>query len=163
TLFGGATAWPLAARAQQQSAKVARIGFLGSTFASPWANRVEAFRSGLRDLDYVEGKNIAIEFRWAEENYDRLIHLAADLIGLNVDVLVTYGTPACLVAKRATTTVPIVMVHSGDAVNTGIVASLSRPGGNLTGMTYFLPELTAKRIELLREIVPNIRQVAIPV
>jgi putative ABC transport system substrate-binding protein len=160
--LGGAAAWPLAARAQQP-AKVARIGFLGSTFATPWASRVEAFRSGLRDLGYVEGNNIAIEFRWAEEKYDRLADLAAELVGLKVDILVTYGTPGSLVAKRATTTVPIVMVHSGDAVAAGIVASLARPGGNLTGMTYFLPELVAKRIEMLREIVPRIGQVAIPV
>jgi putative tryptophan/tyrosine transport system substrate-binding protein len=159
---GSATAWSFAARAQQAT-KIARIGFLGSTFASPWASRVEAFRSGLRALGYVEGENISIEFRWAEENYDRLAPLAVDLIHSNIDVLVTYGTPGSLVAKRATTTVPIVMVHSGDAVAAGIVASLARPGGNLTGMTYFLPELMAKRIEMLREIVPRIGRVAIPV
>jgi putative tryptophan/tyrosine transport system substrate-binding protein len=135
----------------------------GSTFASPWTSRVEVFRSGLRDLGYVEGENIAIEFRWAEEKYDQLPRLAAELVRLKVDVLVTYGTPGSLVAKSATTTIPIVMVHSGDAVATGIVASLARPGGNLTGMTYFLPELTAKRIEMLREVVPHIGQVAIPV
>jgi putative tryptophan/tyrosine transport system substrate-binding protein len=129
TLLGGAAvAWPLAARAQQ-TPKVARIGVLGSTFASPWASRIEAFRSGLRDLGYVEGENIVIEFRWAEEKYDQLPHLAAELIRLKVDVLVTYGTPGSLVAKRATTTVPIVMVHSGDAVAAGIVKSLARPGG----------------------------------
>jgi putative ABC transport system substrate-binding protein len=147
----------------QQARKIARIGFLGSTFAFPWASRVEVFRSGLRDLGYVEGENIAIEFRWAEEKYDQLPRLAAELVRLKVDVLVTYGTPGSLVAKSATTTIPIVMVHSGDAVATGIVASLARPGGNLTGMTYFLPELTAKRIEMLREVVPHIGQVAIPV
>jgi putative ABC transport system substrate-binding protein len=121
----------------------------------------EAFRLGLRDLGYVEGKNIVIEFRWAEENYDRLPDLAAELVRLEVDVLVTYGTPGTLVAKRATTTIPIVMVHSGDAVAAGIVASLARPGGNLTGMTYFLPELMAKRIEMLKEVVPRMSQVAI--
>src|SRR5215831_16959043 len=146
--LGGAATWPLAAHAQRAS-RVARIGFLGSTFASPWASRVEAFRSGLRNLGYVEGENIAIEFRWAEEKYDQLPRLAAELIRLKVDVLVTYGTPGTLVAKNATTTIPIVMVHSGDAVAAGIVASLARPGGNLTGMTYFLPELVAKRIEML--------------
>src|SRR5262245_62514470 len=111
TLVGaGAVAWPLAARAQQAQ-KVARIGFLGSTFASPWKSRVEAFQSGLHDLGYVEGKNIAIEFRWAEENYDQLPLLAAELIRLNVDVLVTYGTPGSLVAKNATTTIAIVMLQ----------------------------------------------------
>jgi len=161
-LGSAAAAWPLAARAQRQP-KLARIGFLGSTFASAWASRVEVFRSGLRDLGYVEGENIAIEFRWAEDKYDQLPRLAAELISLKVDVLVTYGTPGTLVAKSATTTIPIVMVHSGDAVATGIVASLARPGGNLTGMTYFLPELTAKRIEMLKEVTPRISQVAIPV
>jgi putative ABC transport system substrate-binding protein len=162
-LLGSAAAtWPLAARALQPT-KVARIGFLGSTFASPWASRVEAFRAGLRNLGYVEGKNIVIEFRWAEEKYDRLADLAAELVRLKVDVIVTYGTPGSLVAKRATTAVPIVMVHSGDAVAAGIVASLARPGGNLTGMTYFLPELVAKRIEMLKEVVPSISHVAIPV
>ena len=143
TLLGSAAvAWPVAAMAQQV-AKVARVGFLGSTFASNWASRVEAFRSGLRDLLYVEGENIVIEFRWADENYDKLAALTAELICLRVDVLVTYGTPGSLIAKRATTTIPIVMVHSGDAVAAGIVASLARPGGNLTGMTYFVPELMA--------------------
>ena len=160
--LGGAAAWPLAARAQRAS-RVARIGFLGSTFASSWASRVEAFRSGLRNLGYVEGENIVIEFRWAEEKYDQLPRLAAELIRLKVNVLVTYGTPGTLVAKNATTTIPIVMVHSGDAVAAGIVASLARPGGNLTGMTYFLPELVAKRIEMLKDVVPSISQVAIPV
>jgi putative ABC transport system substrate-binding protein len=162
SLLGSAAAWPIAARAQR-TAKIARIGFLGSTFASNWVSQVEAFRSGLRELGYVEGENIAIEFRWAEEKYDHLADLAAELIRLKVDVLVTYGTPGSLVAKRATTTIPIVMVHSGDAVAAGIVASLARPGGNLTGMTYFLPELMAKRIEMLKEIMPRIRHVAIPV
>jgi putative ABC transport system substrate-binding protein len=161
TLLGGtAASWPLTAQAQQ-TAKVARIGFLGSTFASNWASRVEAFRSGLRDLGYVEGENIAIEFRWAEERYDQLADLAAELVRLRVDVLVTIGTPGSLVAKRATTTIPIVMVHSGDAVAAGIVASLARPSGNLTGMTYFLPELMGKRIEWLKEVVPRITRVAI--
>ena len=136
-LGSAAAAWPLAARAQRQP-KLARIGFLGSTFASAWASRVEVFRSGLRDLGYVEGENIAIEFRWAEDKYDQLPRLAAELISLKVDVLVTYGTPGTLVAKSATTTIPIVMAHSGDAVAAGIVTSLARPGGNLTGMTYFL-------------------------
>jgi putative tryptophan/tyrosine transport system substrate-binding protein len=161
-IVGSAAAWPLVARAQQAS-KVARIGFLGSTFASPWASRVEAFRSDLRDLGYVDGENIVIEFRWADEKYDRLADLAAELIRLKVDILVTYGTPGSLVAKNATTTIPIVMVHSGDAVAAGIVASLSHPGGNLTGMTYFLPELMAKRIEMLKDVIPNVSQVAIPV
>ena len=161
-LGGAAVSWPLAADAQQ-TAKVARIGFLGSTFASNWASQVEAFRSGLRDLGYVEGENIAIEFRWAGERYDQLADLAAELVRQKVDVLVTFGTPGSLVAKRATTTIPIVMVHSGDAVAAGIVASLARPRGNLTGMTYFVPELMGKRVEWLKELIPSITQVAIPV
>jgi putative ABC transport system substrate-binding protein len=158
--LGGAVAWPLVAHAQQP-AKVARVGFLGATSTSGWESRVEAFRLSLRDLGYVEGKNIVIEFRWAEEKYDRLPDLAAELVRLEVDVLVTYGTPGALAAKRATTTIPIVMVHSGDAVAAGLVASLARPGGNITGSTYFLPELMAKRLELLKNIVPRITQVAV--
>ncbi|HEV2055334.1 MAG TPA: ABC transporter substrate-binding protein [Methylomirabilota bacterium] len=151
---------PIAADAQQ-AAKVTRIGFLGATTASSWASRVEAFRLGLRDLGYVEGKNIVIEFRWAEEKYGRLPDLAAELVCLKVDLLVTYGTPGTLVAKRATTKIPIVMVHSGDAVAAGIVAGLARPGGNITGSTYFLPQLMAKRLELLKAAMPHITQVAI--
>lgn len=151
---------PIAADAQQ-AAKVTRIGFLGATTASSWASRVEAFRLGLRDLGYVEGKNIVIEFRWAEEKYGRLPDLAAELVRLKVDLLVTYGTPGTLVAKRATTKIPIVMVHSGDAVAAGIVAGLARPGGNITGSTYFLPQLMAKRLELLKAAMPHITQVAI--
>lgn len=150
----------MATRAQQ-SAKIFRIGFLGSTLAPNWASRVETFRLGLRDLGYVEGENIVIEFRWAEENYDHLAGLAAELIRLKPDVLVTYGTPGSLVLKRATSTIPIVMVHSGDAVAAGIVVSLARPGGNLTGTTYFVPELMAKRIEMLKDVVPRIREVAV--
>jgi putative ABC transport system substrate-binding protein len=161
TLLGGAAvAWPLAARAQQ-GGKIARIGFLGPNSASSWASRLEAFRLGLRDRGYVEGKNIVIEFRWAEENYDRLPELAAELVRLKVDVLVTYGTPGTLAAKGATTTVPIVMAYIGDALAVGVVASLSRPGGNITGSTYFLSELMAKRLELLKEAMPWITQVGV--
>ena len=159
-LAGAAAARPLAARAQPAE-KVARIGFLGATFASSWASRIEAFRSGLRDLGYVEGKNILTEFRWAEERYDQLPALAAELVRLKVDVLLTYGTPATLAAKRATTDIPIVFIYSGDAVAAGLVASLPRPGGNITGSTYFLPQLLAKRLELLKEAMPHIARVAI--
>jgi putative ABC transport system substrate-binding protein len=156
----GVLTCPLAADAQQ-AANVARIGFLGATSASGWASRVEAFRLGLRELGYVEGKNIIIEFRWADEHYDRLPSLAAELLRLKVDLVVTYGTPASLAAKHATATIPIVMVHSGDAVVAGIVASLARPGANLTGSTYFLPQLMAKRLELLKDAVPRMSKVAI--
>ena len=150
-------------RAQQQSAKAALIGFLGANSASSWTSRLDAFRLGLRDLGYVEGKNITIDYRWANEQYDRLPTLAAELVRLKVDILVTYGTPGTLAAKRATTTIPIpiVMVHSGDAIITGLVGSLARPGGNITGSTFFVPELMAKRLELLKEAIPRITQVAI--
>ncbi|MGH6804295.1 MAG: ABC transporter substrate-binding protein, partial [Methyloceanibacter sp.] len=117
--------------------------------------------AGLRDLGYVEGKNIVIEFRWAEDKYDRLPELAAELVRLKVDVLVTHGTAGPLAAKRATTTIPIVIAHVGDAVATGLVASLARPGGNITGSTFFGPELSAKLLELIKEAFPRTRQVAV--
>jgi ABC-type uncharacterized transport system substrate-binding protein len=160
TSLAGALAAPLAAEAQQP-AKVAHIGFLGATSASAWASQVAALRAGLRDLGYMEGLNLVIEFRWAEGKYDRLPDLAAELVRLRVDLLLTYGTPGTLAAKRATTTIPIVMVHSGDALATGLVASLSRPGGNITGSTFFVPELMAKRLELLKETVPRVTEVAV--
>src|SRR5215212_9071419 len=156
----GAATWPLAARAQQVG-KAVRLGFLGATFASSWARRSEAFRSGLRDLGYVEGENTIIESRWAEEQYERLPGLAAELVRLKVDVLLTYGTPGTLAAKRATTDIPIVFLYCGDAVAAGLVASLPRPGGNVTGSTYFLPQLMARRLELLKEAIPHITRVAV--
>jgi putative ABC transport system substrate-binding protein len=122
--------------------------------------RVEGLRAGLRDAGYEEGKNIAIEFRWAEGEYGRLANLAAELIRLDVHVLVTQGTPAARAARRATTTVPIVMASVGDPVSTGLVASLARPGGNITGLTFFVPELSAKRLELLKEAVPHVTRAA---
>jgi putative ABC transport system substrate-binding protein len=156
----GLLAAPLGAHAQQQLAKVYRIGFLGSESVSNQANRVEALRAGLRDLGYVEGKNIGIEFRWGEGKYDRLPELAAELVRLKVDVIVTSGSKATVAAKRATTTIPIVLGSVGDAVATGLVTSLARPGGNITGWTFLGPELTAKRLELLKEAIPRISQVA---
>ena len=150
---------PLAADAQQQ-AKVARIGVLGEPTASTYATRIEAFKQGLRELGYVEGQNIAIEYRWAEGNLERLPGLAAELVRLRVDVIVTHGTPGTRAAQQATTTIPIVMAHSGDAVGTGLITSLARPGGNTTGSTHFSPEINAKRMELLKEAVPHIRRVA---
>ena len=159
-LFSSTTvAWPLAARAQQ-AGKVHRIGFLGSATARGSAKAVESFRAGLREVGYVEGRNIGIEFRWAEGNYDRLSDLVADLIATNVDVLITHGTPGTRVAKEATTTIPIVMAISGDAIATGLVSSLARPEANLTGSTYFLPQLNAKRLELLKEVFPSISRAA---
>jgi putative tryptophan/tyrosine transport system substrate-binding protein len=151
---------PFASEAQE-AGKVYRIGFLGPSSASTHANRVEALRAGLRELGYVEEKNILIENRWAEGKYDRLPGLAAELVHLKVDVLVTFGTPGTLAAKQTTTTIPIVMAGSGDAVATGIVSSLARPGGNITGSTLFIPELMAKRLELLKEAMPRTGRVAV--
>ncbi|HSF07418.1 MAG TPA: ABC transporter substrate-binding protein [Methylomirabilota bacterium] len=119
-----------------------------------------AFRRGLRDLGYVEGENLVIEYRWAEGKYDRLPDLAAELVRLQVDVIVTHGTPGSRAAKQATATIPIVMAISGDAVATGLVTSIARPGGNLTGSTFFFPELIAKRLELLKEALPRADRLA---
>jgi putative ABC transport system substrate-binding protein len=160
-LLGGAViTWPLSAPAQQP-AKMARIGLLGSSSPSGVTGRLDRFRDGLRDLGYVEGQNILIDFRWAEADYAKLPELAAELIGLKVDMLVTYGTPGTLAAKRATTTVPIVMIVSGDAIATGLVTSLARPGGNITGSTFFDPELHAKRLEIIKEAFPSAARIAI--
>jgi len=158
-LGAGALAAPLATFAQQKD-KVWRIGFLGTATASGFAGRVEALRAGLRDLGYVEGKNIVIEFRWAEGKYERLPELAAELVRLKVDVIVTHGSVGTPAARAATTTIPIVMATSGDAVGSGLVASLARPGGNVTGMASFSPEGVAKRLELLKDAFPRTRQVA---
>ena len=154
----GAT--PLASIAQQL-ARVARIGFLGSASASGSASSVEALKSGLRDLGYIGNRGVVIEFRWAEGRYERLAELATELVRLNVDVLVTYGTPGIRAAKRATTTIPIVMAASADAVATGLVGNLARPDGNVTGLTIFGPELTAKRLELLKEAFPRAKKIAV--
>ena len=158
-LSGAAAARPLAARAQQ-AGKVHRIGFLGSATAAGSAKPVESLRTGLREFGYVEGTNIGIEFRWAEGTYERLPRLAAELIATNVDVLIVHGTPAALVAKQATTTIPIVMAIIGDAVANGLVSNIARPEANLTGSTYFLPQLNAKRLELLKEACPHISRPA---
>jgi ABC-type uncharacterized transport system substrate-binding protein len=161
-IFGGAAASvPLAARAQQPIAKVARIGFLGAASAAGFANQLAGLRQGLRDIGYVEGVSIVIEYRWAEGQYERLPALAAELVQANVDLIVTHGTPGSLAAKQATTLVPIVMAIVGDPVVTGIVASVARPGGNITGQSFFSPELRVKRIELLKEVMPGIAQVAV--
>jgi putative tryptophan/tyrosine transport system substrate-binding protein len=138
--------------------KVVRIGFLGPTSAASNTGRMEALRAGLRDLGYLEGKNLVIESRWAEGKFDRLPELAAELVRLNVDVILTAGTPGIRAAKNATTTIPVVMVTSGDPVAFGFVASLARPGGNVTGSSNFSPELCAKRVELLKETLPRIQR-----
>src|SRR3972149_1326843 len=150
---------PLAADAQQ-AAKVPRIGFLGNSTAALEENLVGPFREGLHDLGYEQGRNVLIEYRWAEGKYERFPTLIAELIALKVDVIVTAGTPATLAVKKATTPVPLVMVAVGDPVGTGIVASLNRPGGNITGLTSISPELEGKRLELLREVVPKLSHVA---
>ncbi len=155
----GVLAAPLGADAQQR-AIVARIGVLGLPTASVYATRIEAFRRGLQELGYVEGQNIAIEYRWAEGRYERLPGLAAELVRLSVDVIVTHGTQAARAVKQATTTIPIVMATSGDPVGAGLIASLARPGGNITGSTTLSPEINAKRLELLKEAIPRIRRVA---
>src|SRR5262252_3402795 len=158
-LLGGATTWPLAARAQQLSKPV--IGFLGSAPPATFADRIEGFRLGLRDFGYVEGTNITIQYRFAEGHYQRLSDLASELVRSKVNLIVTHGTPGSLAAKRATTTIPIVIASIGDPVATGVVASVARPGGNITGQSFFNPELRAKRIELLKEVMPRLTRVAV--
>jgi putative ABC transport system substrate-binding protein len=159
SVTGGLLSAPLAAGAQP-AGKVHRIGFLGNSTAALEANLVQPFRDGLRELGYVEGRDVAIEYRWAEGQYERFPALIAELIALKVEVLVTAGTPAALAVKRATTTIPLVMVAVGDPVGTGLVKSLARPGGNLTGLVSIAPDLEGKRLELLTEIVPKLSFVA---
>ena len=161
TLLGGAAAtWPLAAHAQQP-ARIPRVGFLGNSTAALEANLVGPFRDGLRELGYEEGRDIVIEDRWADGRYERFPALIAELIALNVDTIVTAGTPASLAVKNATTTIPLVMVAVGDPVATGLVASLARPGGNITGLTSISVEMEGKRLELLREVVPKVSHIAV--
>ena len=145
----------------QQPGKVPRIGFLGNSTAALEANLIGPFREGLRDLGYIEGKNISIEYRWAEGKYERFPDLIAELIALKVDVVVTAGTPATQAYQKARTSIPLVVVAVGDPVGTGIVASLNRPGGNITGLTSISPELEGKRIELLREVIPKLSHIAV--
>jgi putative ABC transport system substrate-binding protein len=134
---------------------------LGNSTAALEANLVGPFRDGLRELGYEEGRNIVIEYRWAEGNYDRFPALIGELLTQKVDVIVTAGTPATLAVKQAASSVPLVMVAVGDPIATGIVASFARPGGNITGLTSISPELEAKRLELLQEVVPNLAHVAV--
>jgi putative ABC transport system substrate-binding protein len=151
--------WPRAGRAQ--SSKLPRIGFLGLPSADSLPKRTEAFRTGLRDLGYHEGRDLIVEYRWADSHYDRLPALLAELIALNVDVIVTHGTPGGTAARQATSTIPIVIAVVGDAVASGLVASLARPGGNVTGLTFFQPELSAKWLELLKETVPDLVDIGV--
>jgi putative ABC transport system substrate-binding protein len=155
----GAAAWPLAARAQQ-AAKLPTIGFLGTTTPSAWGQWVAAFVQQLRELGWIEGRTIAVEYRWAEERDERFAEIATEFVRLKVDVIVTSGT-ALLAAKQATSVIPIVFAVANDPVGSGFVASLARPGGNITGLSLQSTDLAGKRLELLREVVPGLRGLAI--
>ena len=160
TLLGGAAvAWPLAARAQQ-AGKLPTIGFLGTTTPSAWSQWVAAFVQRLRDFGWIEGRTIAVEYRWAEGRDERFVEIAAEFVQLKVDVIVTSGT-ALLAAKQATSVIPIVFAVANDPVGSGFVASLSRPGGNITGLSLQSTDLAGKRLELFREVVPDLRRLAI--
>ena len=154
TFVAGAAAWPLAVRAQQRTSKIPRIGIIDN--AAIW----DHFRQGLRDLGYIEGQTVAIEYRSAEGKPDRLAAAAGELARLPVDLIATYGTAASFAAKQAMTTTPIVMLAIGDPVRSGLVASLARPGGNITGNTILGPEIAAKRLQLFKEVIPTISRLA---
>ena len=157
--LGSAAAWPLAARAQQPG-KLPTIGFLGAT-PSVESQRVAAFVQRLRELAWIDGRNLAIEYRWAEGRNERYAEIAAEFVRLKVDVIVTVATPATLAAKQATAVIPIVFARLSDPVGTGLVASLARPGGNVTGLANQISDTVGKKLEFLREVVPGLRRLAI--
>jgi len=162
TLLGGgaAVAWPVAARTQQP-VKLPIVGFLGATTPSAQKKWTDAFVQRLRELDWIEGRSIAIEYRWAEGRTDRAAEIFAEFIRLKVEVIVTHSNPLALAAKQATSLIPVVFAVAGDPVGTGLVASLARPGGNVTGPSLQIPDTISKRLELLREVVPGLRRLAI--
>ena len=159
-LLGGAAAWPLAARAQQ-SGRPPTIGVLGGATSSAESQRTAAFVQRLRELGWIEGRSVAIEYRWAEGRSARLAEIAAEFVRLRVDVILATGTAPALVAKQVTAVIPIVFAFAGDPLGTGLVASLTRPGGNITGLSNQAADLDGKRIELLREIVPHLRRLGV--
>jgi ABC-type uncharacterized transport system substrate-binding protein len=160
TLIGGVAAWPLAARGQQ-GAKLPTIGYLGSSTAAAQGRWVTAFAERLRQLGWIEGRTVAIDYRWAEGRLERFGEIAADFARLKVAVIVTSGTATALAAKQAASDIPIVFAVASDPVGNGLVASLARPGGNVTGLSIQQTDLAAKKLELLREIVPALRRLAI--
>src|SRR5215471_975200 len=159
-ISGAATAWPLAARAQQ-SAKLPTIGYLGSGTPATQSQWVAAFVQRMRELGLIEGRTIAVEYRWTEGRTERAAEIAAEFVQRKVDVIVTSGTGMVLAAKQATSVIPIVFAATGDPVGTGLVTSLARPGGNVTGLSNQVPDLVGKRLELLREVVPSLGRVAL--
>jgi len=160
TLLGGVSVWPLAVRAQH-TAKLPTIGLLGATTPAVEGQRVAAFMQRLRELNWIEGKTVAIESRWAEGRFERFVEIAEEFVRLKVDVIVTQGTGSVVAAKQATSVIPIVFATVGDPVGTGLIASLARPGGNVTGLSSQLTDLVGKRVELLREAVPDLRRLAV--
>jgi ABC-type uncharacterized transport system substrate-binding protein len=160
TLLGGAAAWPLAARAQQP-AKLPSVGYLGSATPATQGQWAAAFVQRLRELGWIEGRTIAVEYRWAEGRDQRAAEIAAEFVQRKVDVIVTSGTSMVLAAKQATSVIPIVFTATGDPVSTGLITSLARPGGNITGLSNQLPDLVGKRLDLLREVVPGLGRLAL--